>query len=431
MIKSGKTRRTFLKLSSMAAVTGPAMIFQDAGLVGRIERSILWNPRQGGRTYFQPRACRIPSEPDPTVLMTCSPVTGDDVFWSLHWSESKDLGTTWSTPKPIPGLARRKHPGGAEEELICDAAPEYHARTGVVLVMGDNVYYAADGKTQTQVEGHRWQVPVCLVRTAAGEWLAPQKLDWDYPGASAMINCGNTQRVNLSNGDILMALSYAPVERYAHGPLGGLRVKGEDRAVCTVLCSFDGRKLEIRKRSDEFRLPVGRGFIEPSLSSFQNRFFITLRAEDGHGYVSVSSDGIHWKDQSAWCWDDGEPLTMSTTQQRWLVHSDGLFLVYTRKAVDNVNIARWRAPLYMAQVDVQRLRLIRATEQIVFPMLGDGLGKPDQVARMGNFSTVEVTPEMSLVLVTEETSERERWRGNTLIARIHWKQPNRLVQRGR
>ena len=114
----------------------------------------------------------------------------------------------------------------------------------------------------------------------------------------------------------------------------------------------------------------------------KNRYFMTIRAEDGHGYVTVSKDGLVWENKQPWCWDDGEPLTMSTTQQRWISHSECLFLVYTRKSEHNVNVMRWRAPLYIAQVDTENLCLIRKSEKIVFPMIGDGVNDPDHVARM-------------------------------------------------
>ena len=117
---------------------------------------------------------------------------------------------------------------------------------------------------------------------------------------------------------------------------------------------------------------------------------------------------------------------MSTTQQRWLIHSDGLFLVYTRKAKQNVNVMRWRAPLFMAEVDRQTLRLIRTSERTVFPLIGDGIGDPDHVARMGNFHTVAASPDESWVTVGE-TLPHDGWAGNTLLARIRWKRPNRLV----
>ena len=98
----------------------------------------------------------------------------------------------------------------------------------------------------------------------------------------------------------------------------------------------------------------GRGLLEPSLTQFEKRFYLTIRAEDDHGYVAVSDDGLNYEPKQAWAWDDGEPLSMSTTQQHWLTHSDGLFLVYTRKDKTNAKVMRWRAPLWVAQVDTRR-----------------------------------------------------------------------------
>jgi hypothetical protein len=100
--------------------------------------------------------------------------------------------------------------------------------------------------------------------------------------------------------------------------------------------------------------------------------------------------------------------------------------VYTRKAADNVNVMRWRAPLYVARVDPQSLHLIRASERIVLPMRGDGVNDPEHVARMGNFATVNASASESWVTVGE-TLPAARWHGDTLLARIRWAVPNKLV----
>jgi hypothetical protein len=117
---------------------------------------------------------------------------------------------------------------------------------------------------------------------------------------------------------------------------------------------------------------------------------------------------------------------MSTTQQHWLTHSDGLFLVYTRKARNNVNVMRWRAPLFVAEVDRDALRLRRDTEQVVLPLIGDGVNDAANVARMGNFHVTNVAPEESWVTVGE-CLPPNKWRGDLLLGRIHWARPNRLV----
>jgi len=103
-----------------------------------------------------------------------------------------------------------------------------------------------------------------------------------------------------------------------------------------------------------------------------------------------------------------------------------LFLVYTRKAKKNVNVFRWRAPLYTAAVDTDSLRLLRATERVVLPIIGDGVEDPKHVARMGNFHTTAATAEESWVTVGE-CLPHDGWRGDLLMARIRWARPNRLV----
>ena len=118
---------------------------------------------------------------------------------------------------------------------------------------------------------------------------------------------------------------------------------------------------------------------------------------------------------------------MSTTQQHWLTHSDGLFLVYTRKDKANTGVIRWRAPLYVARVDVRTRRLIRATERVVLPLMGDGVKDPNSVALMGNFNITNAGPDESWVTVGE-WMPRKNARGDLLLARIRWSRPNQLAK---
>ena len=74
-----------------------------------------------------------------------------------------------------------------------------------------------------------------------------------------------------------------------------------------------------------------------------HRTLIFRALKDLADHVSVSvvhpdmlSDG--------WTFDDGSELGNYNTQQHWVTHSDGLFLVYTRRGADNDDIARHRAP---------------------------------------------------------------------------------------
>ncbi|MEO7653577.1 MAG: exo-alpha-sialidase, partial [Bryobacteraceae bacterium] len=153
-----------------------------------------------------------------------------------------------------------------------------------------------------------------------------------------------------------------------------------------------------------------RGLIEPSLAAYGGRFYLTMRAEDDRGYVSISDDGLVWEKMRPWAWENGEAITTSTTQQRWLVFDGRLFLVYTRRTAENEKVIRWRAPLLMAEVDAKRMHLKRATEQVVFPLVPD--------ARFGNFHAAAITEELACIFCTEETSKEMHYRGNTLLMRV-------------
>ena len=340
--------------------------------------------------------------------MTLQSITGSDVFGPVHWTTTSDLGRNWSEPLPVDGFGRRPLEDAGWQVGVCDVVPEFHAKSGNVLAVGHNVYYQNNVLARPQKE--RWPVYAVF---RDGQWSEPKKLDWNDDRATAIYTCGCSQRVNLAGGDVLVPFSFGPKER-AH------------RSVTTVRCSFDGRTLEVQKVGNELTNTARRGLLEPSLTTLVGLYYMTIRAEDDRGYVSVSRDGLEWQTPTPWCWDDGEPLVMSTTQQHWLPHSEGLFLVYTRKAEDNVNVMRWRAPLYMAEVDRKSLRLIRSSEKIVLPLIGDGVNDATHVARMGNFHTLAVTPEESWVTVGE-TLPAEGWRGDTLLARVRWSKPNRLV----
>jgi len=215
----------------------------------------------------------------------------------------------------------------------------------------------------------------------------------------------------MSDGSVQMSFTFGP--------------KPMNRMVAGVHATFDGSELKVRQVGPELHNDKGRGLLEPSVTQFDGKFWITMRAEDNRGYVSVSDDGLHWEDKRPWAWDDGTPLDMSTTQQHWLTHSDGLFLVYTRRDASNENVIRWRAPLWIAQVDAQERCLLKSTEQVVLPLVGDGVNDPNKVALMGNFNVTNASPEESWVTVGEWIP-RDGYRGNVLLARIRWTKPNRL-----
>lgn len=409
------SRRAFLQA---AAVVSGAIALQPVRsyaatssaakteLIASIEKVVLRRGRDGsGPTWFHPRACMIPDGEGKRAFMTLQTIEGSDYFGPVHWMESGDLGRTWTDPQPVPALGRVPQENDFAEG-VCDVVPDWHAPSRSVLALGHNVFYR--GPRFTKEQPPRW--PIYAV-WRDGKWGPRRKLEWNDPRGSYLYsnNCG--QRVVLPNGDIQMSFTFG--------------VKDAPRSVSGVICGFDGETLTVKKVGPELKNPAGRGLLEPSVAAFCGRFYLTLRAEDKRGYVSTSEDGLNFEPQRAWVWDDGEPLEMSTTQQHWLTHSEALFLVYTRKDPTNINVPAWRAPLYMAQVDLKSLRLIRATERVVLPLVGDGVNDANKVAIMGNFNITPASPTESWVTVGE-WQPRNKIRGDLLMARIHWAVPNRL-----
>ncbi len=405
------TRRRFLCVAGtglVGAALARVSAAEDGDLIAGIEKVTLRRGRDGsGPTWFHPRACMIPGDFGPTAFMTLQTIAGSDYFGPVHWMTSTDLGRTWSEPAPVPPLGRVKLSDGSEEG-VCDVVPEWHPASKTVLALGHNVFYS--GPTFSTNQPPRW--PVYAV-WRNGQWGPRRKLEWADPRGAYIYSNGSGQRVVLPSGDILLALRYTDA-------------KTKPRSVSSVICSFDGDTLAVNRVGEQISHDQGRGLLEPSLVAYRGRFFLTMRAEDNRGYVAASDDGLHWTPKRPWTWDDGQPLTLSTTQQHWLAHSDALWLVYTRKDDSNTNVIRWRSPLWMAQVDTERLCLRRDTERVVLPLVGDGVNDPDRVALMGNFHTTNASPAESWVTVGE-WQPKNGIRGDLLLARIHWTRPNSLA----
>ena len=381
---------------------------ESGSLVESISQSVIFPGRKTGHTWFHPRPCVIPGEGSPRVFMALQGISGSDYFGHVHWTESADRGRTWSEPQPIPGLGRTELDDGWSEG-VCDVVPEQHPQSGNLLCIGHNVYYR--GGHLARPQRARW--PVYVVRRPDGTWTKPARLEWDDPRGSQIYTCNCSQRVLLDGGDVLIPFTFGPMGR-------------KHRSVTSVRCGFDGERLQVKQTGSELTNTRGRGLLEPSLVQYDGRFFVTIRAEDGRGYVSSSTDGLDWQQETAWAWEDGTPLGMSTTQQHWLPHADGLHLVYTRRDAGNQKVFRWRAPVYMARVDLNTMRLQRDTERVVLPLLGDAAGDPGHVARMGNFHPLNVTAEEAWV-TAGEARPADGWKGDTLLARIRWSKPNPLA----
>lgn len=374
----------------------------------RIQLDVVSRGYDGKTCWVHPRAGAIPGE-TPKVVLTMQKLllTGSDVFFALNEMRTDDLGRMWVGPKEhADTLGRRDEPDGVTVN-VCDFWPKWHAKSGKLLGIGHTVRYQNGKVMPNRKRETAWSVYDPDRRT----WT-----DWAtlaMPDADKFYNAGAgcVQRVDLPNGDILLPIYFG--------------AKGERTRVTILRCSFDGQTLRHVAQGNELAVDADRGLHEPSLSRFGDRYYLALR-QDKSGYVTSSTDGLHFDPPQKWSRDDGTELGNYNTQQHWVNHANGLFLVYTRKGANNDHVFRHRAPLFIAQVDPETLRVVRKTERVLVPERG---------ARLGNFGVVEVNERETWVTVSEWM---QTWSPNIVIppdnkygadnsvyvARIVWDQPN-------
>jgi hypothetical protein len=363
----------------------------------------------GKTCWVHPRAGVIPG-PKPSVVLTMQKLilTGSDLFLPLNEMHSDDLGQTWSEPREqTDALGRHTDPDGTIVG-VCDFTPKWHAVSGKLLGTGHTVRYRNDKVVLDAPRGTPWSV----YDPARHEWSPWRQLEMPEGDKFWNAGAGCVQRVDLPDGDILLPIYYRS------------RAQKADR-VTVLRCGFDGDKLVYKEHGTELALKSGRGYAEPSIAHFGNRFYLTLRQDDA-GSVTSSADGLHFDEPRRWCWDDGTELGNYNTQQHWVTHHDALWLVYTRAGANNDHVFRHRAPLFIAQVDPQKLRAIRATERILIPERG---------ARLGNFGVTDVSANETWVTDAEWM---QTWGPHYIMppdnaygsdnsvyaARIQWQTPN-------
>jgi hypothetical protein len=367
----------------------------------RIQLDVISSGFDGESSWFHPRSAAIPGK-IPTIVFTMQKwmVTRSDVFFPLWLTYSNDLGKTWSRITEQPNsLGRRLETGGVEVG-ISDFTPKWHAKTGTVLGTGHTVRYFDNRLIAGSARQTIFSVYDCSSHTWA-PWSA-LKLPDDPKFYSE--GAGSTQRVDLPGGDILL-----PVYHKKKGT--------EIYSASVFLCSFDGKTLVFKKQGNEIVLPRDRGFVEPSITVYKNRYFLTLRSNES-AHVAVSADGLHFNKPKEWRFDTGEVLGSYNTQQHWVTHSDGLYLVYTSKREDNNNVARNRAPLFIARVDPGKLEVIKSTERVLVPNKG---------AQLGNFGVMNLNEKETWVTTSEGMSNGTAYGADNRVyaARIIWNKPNK------
>jgi hypothetical protein len=386
-----------------------AALAADPSVGFQIQLDTIHHGYDGQTCWVHPRAGIIPGV-TPSVVLTMQKllVTGSDVFFALNETRTDDLGKSWAGPREHTAtLGRRDEPDGVIVG-ICDFTPKWHAASGRLLGIGHTVRYR-DGRV---IPGCDRSTAYSVYDPVARTWTPWATMPMPEGGKFQSAGAGSVQRVDLPDGDILLPIYFKSKEQKQYST--------------TVLrCSFDGTTLRYREQGSDLVVPIERGLCEPSLTHFRDRYFLTMR-NDRAGYVATSTDGLHFTEPRKWLWDDGTELGNYNTQQHWVEHHDALFLVYTRTGASNDHVFRHRAPLFIAQIDPEKLCVIRSTERILVPERG---------ARLGNFGVTEVSENETWVTVAEWM---QTWGPNIIIppgnpygadnsvyaARLHWDKPN-------
>lgn len=330
-----------------------------------------------------------------------------DYYSGLHVMHSDDIGKSWSKPALVPSLDWHTTDKGINI-AVCDVTPGYHAPSSKVIAIGAQVRYGKKGE-QLEDEPRAHQTAYSVYDTATSTWShwklvpVPNKDKFNF----ARNAC--SQWLVQNDGTLLIPFYFA---HHAKEPF----------QTTVMSFTFDGSELHYQKHGTELSLNVVRGLCEPSLARFQGKYYLTLR-NDKKGYVTVSDDGLNYQPIQPWLFDDGSELGSYNTQQHWLSHSDGLFLVYTRRGANNDHIIRHRAPLFIAEVDTRTLRVRKSSEQVLIPERG---------GEMGNFGANAVSSDESWVTVSEglwkDDSRQRGANGTTFIARVKWSKPNHDVK---
>ncbi len=299
-------------------------------------------------------------------------IRATDCFSNLSLLQSEDGGQTWGKPEPVPALADTAFSDGSRQGLLADgmrAMPD-----GTVLVWVDTFRYDAENKLDRAAFPQRAEY--LYFDPVSGAWSERRGLPLEVEDDADVL--AHNAQITEEAGDFLLPYSvrqpsmrfYARIARLHRAPDG---------------------TITRRESSDPIRLERGRGFFEPSLIRFGGKYFLSLR-NDESGYVTCSDTWRSFPEAKKWCFDNGEWLGNYNTMTRFLRLGGKLYLVYTRKGLNNDHVFRHRAPLMIGEVDPETCRVIAATEEVVVPEYG---------ARLGNFTAVNIDADHAYVSVAE------------------------------
>ena len=348
----------------------------------KIEINRISTDFKGERCYVHARGLIMPSGFGIITTQKLE-LSGCDVFYGLEMMKTNDGGESFSEIVPCKNLKRRYAEDGTSVAM-CDATPFFHKKTGKIILTGHTASYGADNALAPSP--YPRETPYAVYDEELGDFTEykfiemPETPDRKYYSAGA----GCTQVCECENGDLLIPFYFNDYER-ACDPWHSCS------SVAVMRCSFDGEEMKIVDMGNELTVDVPRGLGEPSIAYIGDEYLLALR-NDETGFVSKSSDGLHFSEPTPLVFDNGENLGNYNTQQHWLVGGDKIYLVYTRRAGTNDHVFRHRAPLFVAEFDTERMCVIRESEHIAVPERG---------ARLGNFGCQSYSDECGFVFASE------------------------------
>lgn len=372
--------------------------------------------------WFHPRVAAIPGYGQngmPSVIMTIQKhLVVSDYYSGMYYMQTDDLGKTWKGPVEIPELAWQYEPDSTTVS-VADVTPGWHKKTGKLIAIGIKVRYSKLGKSLLDKPRSR-DAAYAVFDPKTNTWSSWKMIANipDHDSKFYFVQPGCVQWLVKPDGKVLVPVHFSS--------------PGHIQNVTIFECSFDGTTLSYLRHGDEITLASFSppcfepsrdcALVEPSLVLFKGSYYITLR-NDFKGYVATSKDCFHWEPLKPWLFDDGKELGSYNTQAHWLVHSDGLFLTYTRRGANNDHIARNRAPIFIAEVDPETLHVIRSTEKILIPERG---------VMLGNFGAAPITENESWVTDAEfivgDKPHPRGADGTVWTARVIWSKKNKLIK---
>ncbi len=302
------------------------------------------------------------------MLMTLSKLsrTGTDVYMGMAFTTSSDGGDTWADLTELPYATRPLRDG--IQGIFGAMLPVYHPQTGKVLVLGNCVGYTSYGTPKVKLTGLRFPA-YAVYDPATKKWTENYEVLLDQ------------EEANTTSG-----FPWIEEDGTLLWPCNGGQV---------LKATFDGVKLQIVGRSPRIEGlgKQARNTGEYHLTKLGAKYFIAMRCPD-QNRIAVSADGQKFETAVPLSWDDGTVVASMATQMRWVRQQGRLYLVYTRVDDSSKGIFRNRAPLWMAELDTEKLCLKKATEVTAVPV---SPGRDD----LGNFGTTYVNDDLSLVTTSE------------------------------